>query len=31
MNSASLRFIPVNKLKEAGDEQYAPLFEDVAG
>ena len=27
MNSASLRFIPVEKLKEEGYEQYLPLFE----
>lgn len=27
MNSASLRFIPVNKLKEEGYEAYLPLFE----
>lgn len=26
MNSASLRFIPVNKLKEEGYEAYLPLF-----
>lgn len=27
MNSAALRFIPVDKLKEAGYEAYLPLFE----
>jgi methionine-R-sulfoxide reductase len=27
MNSAALRFIPVEKLKEEGYEQYLPLFE----
>jgi peptide methionine sulfoxide reductase msrA/msrB len=27
MNSASLRFIPVEKLKEEGYEQFLPLFE----
>jgi methionine-R-sulfoxide reductase len=27
MNSASLRFIPAEKLREEGYEQYAPLFE----
>jgi methionine-R-sulfoxide reductase len=31
MNSASLRFIPVNKLKDEGYEQYAALFEKGAG
>lgn len=30
MNSASLRFIPVSKLKEEGYEKYAPLFEGSA-
>jgi methionine-R-sulfoxide reductase len=28
MNSASLRFIPVEKLKEAGYAEYLPLFEN---
>jgi len=27
MNSASLRFIPADKLKESGYEEFAPLFE----
>ena len=27
MNSASLRFIPVEKLKEEGYGEYLPLFE----
>ncbi len=27
MNSAALRFVPVEKLKEAGYEEYLPLFE----
>jgi methionine-R-sulfoxide reductase len=27
INSASLRFVPVEKLKEEGLEQYLPLFE----
>lgn len=28
INSASLRFIPVNKLKEEGYEAYLPMFQD---
>ncbi len=27
MNSAALRFVPVEKLKEEGYEQFLPLFE----
>ena len=27
INSAALKFIPANQLKQAGDEQYQPLFE----
>ncbi len=30
MNSASLRFIPVERLKEEGYEEYLPLFSQVA-
>jgi len=28
MNSASLKFIPVSKLKELGYEEFLPLFKD---
>jgi methionine-R-sulfoxide reductase len=31
MNSASLRFIPVEKLKEEGYGEYLPLFEKASG
>jgi methionine-R-sulfoxide reductase len=31
INSASLRFIPVGKLKEEGYEEYLPLFEEGRG
>ena len=31
MNSASLRFIPVERLKEEGYEEYLPLFREQAG
>jgi methionine-R-sulfoxide reductase len=30
MNSAALRFIPVDRLKEEGYEEYLPLFESAA-